>query len=77
MPSILNGARDLFVEFIPHHLKNVSCVTVPEFVSTIYPYFSQLFIPSKHLHVEKAGFSAALQAMYDAGQSDDGLHFSK
>lgn len=77
MPSILSSCPELFVEFIPHHLRNVSCVTVPEFVSTISPYFSKLFIPSKNLRVDKDGFVAALQAMYDRGESDDGLQFSK
>jgi FkbM family methyltransferase len=77
MPSILAGARDLFVEFIPHHLKNVSCVSVEDFLSTISSYFSRLYIPSQNLHVEREDFLTALQVMYDTGRSDDGLHFAK
>ena len=77
MTKLFSGCRDLFVEYVPHHLKNVSCVGVPEFVATISPYFSQRHIPSKDLNVAREGFVSALEAMYDAGECDDGLHFSE
>lgn len=77
MPRLLGGCRDLFVEYVPHHLKNVSCATVPQFVATISPYFSHLYIPSRNMNVDQEGFVAALQKMYDAAEWDDGLHFSK
>ena len=77
MPAILASANVLFVEFIPHHLRNVSCVGVAEFVATISPYFANLLIPSKQRHVTREGFARELQAMYDADESDDGLRFSK
>jgi FkbM family methyltransferase len=77
MQSTLASARVLFVEFLPHHLKNVARVSVAEFVSTIAPHFRKLFIPSKNLRVTRDGFLPALQAMYDKDESDDGLQFSR
>ena len=77
MPAILASAKVLFVEFIPHHLRNVSCVNVAEFVATLSPYFSKLYIPSKQRQVEREAFVPELQAMFDRDESDDGLQFSK
>ncbi len=77
MPGILASAQSLFVEFVPHHLRNVSGVSVVEFVATISPYFSNLFIPSKQVHVASEGFVRELQKMFDRDECDDGLQFSK
>ncbi|MGH7427267.1 MAG: hypothetical protein ACREJ4_02740, partial [Candidatus Methylomirabilaceae bacterium] len=49
MQKILAHARVLVVEFLPHHLKNVSGVTVEQFLSVIPPHFRTLTIPSKGL----------------------------
>jgi FkbM family methyltransferase len=77
MQEILKNAKTLFVEYLPHHLKNVSGVSPKEFLTQIEPHFEKLFIPSKNLHVGKSGFRSALQTMFDLGQEDDGLIFAK
>jgi FkbM family methyltransferase len=77
MRRLLSRARHLAVEFTPHHLTNVAGVTVEEFVAQISPFFDRLFIPSKTMPVERGGFGAVLQEMFEKGESDDGLIFSK
>jgi FkbM family methyltransferase len=76
MPRILAGATALFVEFLPHHLKNVAGVTPEEFVDAIGPGFTRLHVPSKKLTVDREAFKATLRAMYDADEGDAGLVFS-
>ena len=65
------------MEFLPHHLKNVSGVTVEQFVSVIAPKFSRMTIPSKGLSVERSEFVRCLQEMYDRDEGDEGIIFEK
>jgi hypothetical protein len=65
------------VEFVPHHLKNVSGVTVSDFVRVLEPHFSTLAVPSKSITTSKANFHDVLQTMYDRDESDDGIVFTK
>ena len=76
MTRILAGATALFVEFLPHHLKNVAGVTPEEFVDAVGPGFTRLHVPSKNLTVGRDSFKATLRAMYDADEGDAGLVFS-
>lgn len=77
MQEILSHAQWLFVEFVPHHLKNVSCVTVEQFVAPIRPHFSAIFVPSKKFTGGTDNCCDILQAMYEREESEDGLIFSK
>jgi FkbM family methyltransferase len=77
MQRLLSGARVFFMEFLPHHLRNVSGVTVPELLSFIQPHFSTLLIPSKQLTAKRDDFESVLQQMYEADEGDDGLVFQK
>jgi FkbM family methyltransferase len=77
MQTILTYARTLIVEFVPHHLKNVSGVTVSDFVRVLEPHFSTLAVPSKSIITSKANFHDVLQTMYDRDESDDGIVFTK
>lgn len=77
MQRLLNTAKVLFLEFIPHHLRNVAGVSVAELMSSIAPHFSYLAIPSKRLRVSSDGFLPVLQKMYDADESDESIIFSK
>ena len=77
MQRILKGSRALAVEFLPHHLKNVSSASVQQFLSLVEPHFSTLTIPSKEVRVERGNFQTTLQRMYDANQGDDGIIFEK
>jgi len=77
MTRILAGARALFVEFLPHHLKNVADVAPEEFVDAVGPGFTKLHVPSKNITVARDSFKATLRAMYDADEGDAGLVFSR
>lgn len=77
MQHLLSKARGLAVEFLPHHLRNVSGVTVEQFLSVIAPHFSWLTIPSRQLRVPRARFLEVLSEMYRQGQGDDGIIFEK
>jgi FkbM family methyltransferase len=77
MQDILSRTPTFIVEYLPHHLRNVSGVSPGEFLRLIAPHFEKLFISSKDLQVKKTDFLPALQAMFDQDQGDDGLIFSK
>jgi FkbM family methyltransferase len=77
MQEILSHAEWLFVEFVPHHLRNVSNVTVEEFLRPIRPHFSSVFVPSKKFAGSIDLCCDILQAMHDRDESEDGVIFSK
>ena len=77
MQKILAHARVLVVEFLPHHLKNVSGVTVEQFLSVIPPHFRTLTIPSKGLTVDATDRATALTDMFKHDQADDGIIFTR
>lgn len=77
MPKILSKARTLIVEFDPVHLKSVSGVTVSDLVRVLESHFSTLAVPSKNIITSKANFHEVLQTMYDRGEVDDGIIFTK
>ena len=75
--KLIAKSQVLQIEFLPHHLKHVSGVSVEAFLSVIAPHFATLTIPSKQLHVDQEGFLVALHEMYHTGQGDDGIIFAK
>jgi FkbM family methyltransferase len=77
MQAILSKTKLLVVEFLPHHLKNVSGVTVAQFLSVIAPHFSILTIPTKNITVEPKNFLPVLSDMYNREQEDEGIIFKK
>jgi FkbM family methyltransferase len=77
MQRLLAGAETFFMEFLPHHLRNVSCVSVSELLAYIKPHFSFLQIPSKGLNIHIAEGESVLQQMYDADEGDEGIIFTK
>lgn len=77
MQTILANAKTLSVEFVPHHLRNVSGVSLRDFLDLIAPHFEHLLIPTLNKRVMKDGFMSALQEMFDQDQVDDGLIFTK
>jgi hypothetical protein len=71
-----SGSRNtstLAIEFLPHHLRNVSAVDVGQLLSPISPNFSRMLVPSKALDVERAQFLPTLQGMFEREERDDGL----
>jgi FkbM family methyltransferase len=77
MQNILSRARALAIEFLPHHLKNVSGVSVKDFLSVISPHFSKVFIPSKRQTFPSADFLNILTDMYNENQEEDSILFQK
>ena len=77
MQEILYRCKVLVVEFLPHHLKNVSGITVEQFLSVIAPHFSRMTIPSKRVRVDATEFLSYLTAMYNLEQGDEGIIFEK
>lgn len=77
MQEILSNCRVLVVEFLPHHLKNVSGVTVEQFLSVITSHFSRLTVPSKQQVLGTSEFVSFLGEMFDKGQGDEGIIFEK
>lgn len=77
MQNILSKAKVLAIEFVPHHLRNVSGVTVAQFLSVIEPHFSTLTIPTKNKSVESHDFISCLSEMYDREEDDEGILFQK
>lgn len=77
MQEILSNCKLLVVEYLPHHLKNVSGVTVAQFLSVISPHFSKLTIPSKQLEIRTPEFCHHLTEMYKRDKGDKSLVFEK
>lgn len=77
MPSILGRAKALFVEFIPHHLRNVAAVTPEQFAELLTPHFDALFIPGIKAFVERENFAAMLRRMYDINMVQEQIIFLK
>ena len=77
MQRILSKAKLLAIEFLPHHLKNVSGVTVVQFLSLIEPHFCRLTIPTKNKTVGSKDFHVCLSEMYQHDQRDEAILFQK
>jgi FkbM family methyltransferase len=77
MPRLLTSAEVLSVEFIPHHLRNVSGVSVAQLLEGVDPYFTRMFVPTRNITVNKDRFHTVLQEMYDRNESDSSLIFVK
>lgn len=76
MPNTLAKARFLYIEYVPHHLENVSGVTNDEFFALILPHFKAVRFMRTHKEVidlqkDVASFHTMINGMYDAGASDD------
>lgn len=77
MQKILAKASVLVVEFLPHHLQNVSGVSVEDFMSTIEGHFTSVYVPTKNQTFHAPDITPFLRSMYDDGLGDDGLIFTK
>jgi len=75
MQNILSQCKLLAIEFLPHHLKNVSGVTVEQFLSAIPSHFSRLTIPSQQVTLNAPDFLRYLSEMYDRDCGDDSILF--
>lgn len=76
MQEILASTKTLVVEFVPHHLRNVSNVTVEQFLETVST-FDRLEVPVLGQTVGRDQFATVLNQLYDRDQSDDGIIFGR
>jgi FkbM family methyltransferase len=76
MRKLLSAASILVIEFLPHHLKNISGVTVNEFLSTLPPYKS-LTVPSLNKKAAADEFQDVLNYMYDNNMDDNAIIFKR
>ncbi len=75
MKDVLTNLNYLYIEYIPHHLKNVSGVTNEDFMSLITPHFSSVkFIregTSINISESSEGFISILNKMFKQEIGDD------
>lgn len=80
MQETLEKTKTLYIEYVPHHLKNVSGVSCEEFASLISPYFETITFmktgQSFDLKTSNDNFLFQLKTMFDKETSDD-LLFTK
>jgi len=76
MQRLLEASRCLVIEFLPHHLRNVSGIDVSRFLDAM-PSFETMTVPSLNKKVGAGAFSEVLTYMYDNELGDDGLIFEK
>lgn len=77
MNKILQKTKSIVVEFIPHHIKNVSCVSVEEFLLQFLENFNFCYVPSLNKYLKKSEFLSNFEKMYRKNICDDGVIFSK
>ena len=80
MQDVLTDVKMLYIEYVPHHLKNVSGASNKEFVDLILPHFDKVrFVGQKKemdLHTSKEAFLSFLDSLYSSETADD-LLFTK
>jgi hypothetical protein len=74
MRMILENSKVLVVEFLPRRLRDVSGVTVEQFLS-VMPNYQSLTIPSMGVKVDSTRFLSTLSDMYDRELGDEGIIF--
>lgn len=80
MPKTLANLRFLYIEYVPHHLKNVSSITNSQFLELIAPHFTKAnFVRSKKV-IEFDGNAKKVLSFLDeltANNQADDILFSK
>lgn len=77
MPGLLERAGAVAIEFLPHHLVDVSGVTPEQFVEPLIEYFDWLYVPQGDLIIPREQIVCKMRQMYDAGEGHDLIVFSK
>ena len=52
-------------------------ITPETFAQAVVPYFESMFVPSQNRRFANHDFASALREMFDRGQGDEGLVFTK
>ena len=81
MQETLTNVRFLYIEYVPHHLENVSGVTNDQFFAQLLPHFDHVrFMRSRpgtlDLKSNPLEFRSVIDEYYKHGHSDD-LLFTK
>jgi FkbM family methyltransferase len=80
MQDILKDVKMLYIEYVPHHLKNVSGVSNKDFIDLIVPHFDNVrFVGQKEemdISTSSEDFLAYLDTLYANEKADD-LLFTK
>lgn len=80
MPGSLKKSRFLYIEYVPHHLKNVSGIGNKDLIELIEPYFDSVISTKTKKEFEIKGSSESLIKFLDeldASESSDDLIFLK
>jgi len=78
MKKTLQKTITLIIEFIPHHLKNVSSTSINEYIELITQYFNYLYIPSQKIYLDNyEQIKKTIEDMYYNNTNDNGIIFSK
>jgi len=75
MRGVLSKADRLFIEFLPHHLRNVAGVDSDAFCDLILPYLPIATITGRRCEGQEV--RDELRRMFDADQGDDLICFSR
>ncbi|WP_316825543.1 FkbM family methyltransferase [Pedobacter miscanthi] len=76
MPNLLDRAKCIMIEFLPHHLQYVGGVSIAQFYEPLASFDSML-VPSSKILVNKAQILETLTYMFENQISDEGLIFMK
>ena len=76
MPETLKNAQCLGIEFMPHHLRNMSEAGVEDFLANLWD-FQTLYSPRLERAVHRDGFTALLTLMFENDAHDECLIFHK
>lgn len=80
MQDILSDVKMLYIEYVPHHLKNVSGVSNKDFIDLIVPHFDKVrFVGQKKemdISTSSDEFLTYLDTLYSNEKADD-LLFTK
>ena len=76
MTETLKGAKCLAIEFMPHHLRDVSEASVADFLENLWD-FQTLYSPRLKRAAHRDGFTALLTLMYENDVHDECLIFHK
>ena len=76
MSNLLKTSRFLYIEYVPHHLENVSGTTNEEFFDLILPHYNTVkFMSDKtkvfDIKVDRKGFFNSVDTLMKIGKSDD------
>jgi len=77
MQNILASSKTLAVEFLPNHLKHVADVGPKDFIDTILPHFSWMYLEKARSLISKDEISQRIVDMYDRGERHDLIYFLK